>query len=180
MKAWTSDLRWGFSNEEIKFASVLPELVDVFGGLGKVVGEVDFGFAQFAQLVDRELKAVFLYLLMRPLILRKSSCLEKLRELRRRCPTLLASSWPLAVAEGEREVSSPDFLGLICLPTTTKVEVMTLSLAARNRRCKSLSSACLSVKDASQRRIRGCRASSFSSFRVSWRRILWPRRLGSA
>src|SRR5215470_1786988 len=37
-----------------------PELVDILRGLGKIVGEVDFGFAQLAQLVDRELVAVLI------------------------------------------------------------------------------------------------------------------------
>src|SRR5208337_5139075 len=39
-------------------AQGLPELVNVFGGLGKIVGEVNLGFTQLAQLVDGELEAV--------------------------------------------------------------------------------------------------------------------------
>src|SRR5271157_1237711 len=39
-------------------AQGLPQLVNVFGGLGQVVGKVNLGFAQFAQLVDGELEAV--------------------------------------------------------------------------------------------------------------------------
>ena len=36
----------------------LPEFVDVLGGFGEVVGEVDFGVAEATQLVDGELEAV--------------------------------------------------------------------------------------------------------------------------
>src|ERR1051325_3201078 len=36
----------------------LPELTDVFGGLGEVVGKFDFRVAQLAQLMDGELEAL--------------------------------------------------------------------------------------------------------------------------
>jgi len=39
----------------------LPKFIDVASGLGKIVGEFDFGFAQLAQLVDGELEAVLVF-----------------------------------------------------------------------------------------------------------------------
>src|SRR5208337_2565412 len=38
----------------------LPEFVNVFGGLGKVVGEFNLRFTQLAQLVNGQLKAIFI------------------------------------------------------------------------------------------------------------------------
>src|SRR5580692_872474 len=39
----------------------LPELADVLGGLGQVIGEVDLGIAQAAQLVNSNLEAVLIF-----------------------------------------------------------------------------------------------------------------------
>ena len=41
-----------------KLADRLPELIDVFVGLGQVVREIHFVLFAFAQLVDRQLEAV--------------------------------------------------------------------------------------------------------------------------
>ena len=48
----------GIPKRSDKAGQGLPEFVDVLRGLGKVVGEVDLGFAQLAQLVNRELEAI--------------------------------------------------------------------------------------------------------------------------
>ena len=39
----------------------LPQLADILGGLGQVIGEVDLGVAQAAQLVNRDLEAVLVF-----------------------------------------------------------------------------------------------------------------------
>ena len=39
----------------------LPELVNILRGLGEIVGELDFRFAQLAQFVDGELEAVLIF-----------------------------------------------------------------------------------------------------------------------
>ena len=44
-----------------KLGQGAPELADILGGLGQVVGEVDFGFVQAAQLVDGDLKTVLVF-----------------------------------------------------------------------------------------------------------------------
>src|SRR5258708_6839333 len=43
-----------------KAGESLPEFVYILRGLGQVVGEVDFGFTELAQLVDRELETVLI------------------------------------------------------------------------------------------------------------------------
>src|ERR1700683_1197746 len=92
-----------------KVRKSLPELVDVFGGLGKVVGEVDFGFAQFAQLVDRELKAV-LILVDEAFDLEEVILLESFENFVDVVPHF-GFELAAAVAEGERQVTLAGLLG---------------------------------------------------------------------
>src|ERR1700733_5048639 len=102
----------------------LPELVNISSGLGKIVGEFDFRFAQPAQLVDGELEAI-LVLIDQTLILRKSSC-SKALSTSSTLSHILASSCPLRSPRVRARYGSPVFLDLICLLTTTKLEVMIL------------------------------------------------------
>src|SRR5215813_14586605 len=62
---------------------------------------------------------------MSPLTLMKSSC-SKASRASSTLSHILASSWPLRSPSVSARYGSPVFLGLICLQTTTKVEVMTL------------------------------------------------------
>src|SRR5580704_10561751 len=67
----------------------------------------------------------FLYLLSRPLILRKSSC-SKASRTSSTLSHILASIWPQRSPSVSARYGSPVFLGFTCLVTTTKLEVMTL------------------------------------------------------
>ena len=102
-------LEMGILERGDKVRKNLPELVDVFGGLGKVVGEVDFGFAQFAQLVDRELKAV-LVLVDEAFDLEEVILLESFENFLDVVPHF-GFELAAAVAEGEREVRLAGLLG---------------------------------------------------------------------
>ena len=96
----------------------LPEFVDVFRGLGKVIGEVDFRFAQLAQLVDGELEAV-LVLVDEAFDLEEVVLLEGLEDFLDVVPHF-GFELAAAVAESECEVGLPGLLGLDLLDTTTK------------------------------------------------------------
>src|SRR5882672_4321857 len=67
----------------------------------------------------------FLYLLMSPLILRKSSC-SKTSMNSSTLSHIFASTWPLRSPRISARYGSPVFFGLTCFDTTTKLEVMTL------------------------------------------------------
>ncbi len=88
----------------------LPEFVDVFGGLGKVVGEVDFGFAQLAQFVDGELKTVFVFV-DEAFDLEEVVLLEGVENFFDVIPHF-GFELAAAVAESEGEVRLSGFLGL--------------------------------------------------------------------
>ena len=88
----------------------LPEFVDVFGGLGKVVGEIDFGFAQLAQLVDSELKAILVFV-DEAFDLEEVILLEGVENFFDVVPHF-GFELAAAVAESEREVGLAGFLGL--------------------------------------------------------------------
>ena len=85
-------------------------MVNVFGGLGKVIREVDFRFAQLAQLVDCELKAV-LVLVDEALDLEEVILLERVEDLFDVVPHF-GFELAAAVPESERQVGLPGFLGL--------------------------------------------------------------------
>ncbi len=88
----------------------MPELVDVLGGLGKIVGEVDLGFTQLAQLVDGELKAV-LVLVDETFDLEEVILLEGVENFFDVVPHF-GFELAAAVAEREREVRLAGLLGL--------------------------------------------------------------------
>src|SRR4029077_7140788 len=67
----------------------------------------------------------FLYLLIRPLTLRKSSC-SKASRTSSTLSHILASSWPERSPRVSARYGSPVFLGFTCFDTTTNVDVMTL------------------------------------------------------
>ena len=39
-----------------------PEFANIFGGLGKIVGEIDLGFFHAPQLVNRQLKTILIFI----------------------------------------------------------------------------------------------------------------------
>ena len=88
----------------------LPEFVDVLGGLGKVVGEIDFGFAQLAQLVDGELKAVLIFV-DQAFDLEEVVLLEGVEDFLDVVPHF-GFELAAAVAERESQVRLASFLGL--------------------------------------------------------------------
>ena len=103
-------MRCGFWNEETKPVRVCQSSSTSLGGLGKVVGEVDFGFAQLAQLVDGELKAV-LVLVDEAFDLKEIVLLEGVEDFFDVIPHF-GFELAAAVAESEREVGLAGFLGL--------------------------------------------------------------------
>src|SRR5208337_1631424 len=67
----------------------------------------------------------FLYLLSRPFTLTKSSC-SNWSMASSTLSHILASTWPVRSPKVSAKYGSPVFLGLTCLETTTKLEVMIL------------------------------------------------------
>ena len=110
MKASTSALRCGISEGGDEARQGLPELADVFGGLGEVVGEVDFGFSQAAQFVDGELEAV-LVLVDQALDLDEVVLIEGVDGILDVVPHL-GFDVAAAIAEGQSQVGFTGLLGL--------------------------------------------------------------------
>src|SRR5271165_6769868 len=143
-----------------------PEFVNVLGGLGKVVGEVDFGFAQLAQLVDGELEAVFVFV-DEALDLEEVILLEGVEDFFDVVPHF-GFELAAAIAESEGQVRLASLLGLDLLAHDDEARSDDLVLVARAiadvevfHRC--LSMRVLSIKHAPTGRIRGSRASYVSS-----------------
>ena len=88
----------------------LPEVINIPGGLGKIVREVDFGFAQLAQLVDGELKTVSV-LVDQAFDLEEVVLLEGIEHFFHVVPHL-GFELPAAVAESKSEIRLTGFLGL--------------------------------------------------------------------
>ena len=88
----------------------LPEFVDILRGLGKVVGEIDFGVAQLAQLVDRELEAVLVFV-DQAFDLEEVVLLEGIEDFLDVVPHF-GFELAAAIAESECEVRLAGFLGL--------------------------------------------------------------------
>src|SRR5271155_5952744 len=80
----------------------LPEFVNILCGLGKIVGEFDFRFAELAQFVDGELETVFVFV-DEAFDLEKIVLLENVEDLIHVVPHL-GFELPAAVAESEREI----------------------------------------------------------------------------
>jgi hypothetical protein len=100
----------GILERRDKVREGLPEFVNILGGLWKVVGEVDFGVAQFAQLVDRELKAIFIFV-NETFDLEEVILLESIEDFFYVVPHF-GFELATAVAEREREVRLPGLFGL--------------------------------------------------------------------
>ncbi len=88
----------------------LPEFVNILCGLGKIVGEFDFRFAQLAQFVDGELETVFVFV-DKAFDLEKIVLLENVENLIHIVPHL-GFELPTAVAESEGEIRFPGLLRL--------------------------------------------------------------------
>ena len=97
----------------------LPELVDVLCGLWKVVRKFDFRFAQLAQLVDRELKPVLVFV-DQAFDFEKIVLLEGVEDFFDVVPHL-GFELTAAVAEREGEVRLAGFLRLDLLGDHDKI-----------------------------------------------------------
>ena len=91
---------------------------------GKIVGKVDFRIAQPAQLVDRELEAVFVFV-NQPFDLEKVVLLEGVDEFLDVVPHL-GFDLAAAIAQSQRQIRLSGFLWFDLFETTTKLEVMIL------------------------------------------------------
>ena len=87
-----------------------PERVDIFVGLGKVIGKIDFGLFQLAQLVHRQLELV-VELVDQTLDLDEIVLLERVEEFVHVVPDL-GLDLTGAVGQGERDVEVAGALGL--------------------------------------------------------------------
>ena len=110
MKASTERFEMRVLESSDKAGQRLPEFVDVLGGLGKVVGEVDFGFAQLAQLVDGELETLLVFV-DEALDFEEVVLLEGVEDLFDVVPHL-GFELAAAIAESEREIGLAGLLGL--------------------------------------------------------------------
>ena len=88
----------------------LPEFVHVFRGLGKVVGKIDFGVAEFSQLVNRELEALLVFI-NQALDLEEVILLEGLQHVLHVVPHL-GFELPAAIAKCQRQIRFASLLGL--------------------------------------------------------------------
>ena len=100
----------GIAKGATKVASVCHKLVDILGGLGKIIGEVDFGLAQAAQLVNRDLEAILVFV-EQAFDLEEVILLEGVDGVLDVVPHL-GFDLAAAVAESQREVGFAGFLGL--------------------------------------------------------------------
>ena len=93
-----------------KSVSVLPKLVSVFRGLWKVVGKLDFGFAQLAQLVNGQLETLLVFV-DQAFDLEEVILLEGVEDFFDVVPHF-GFELAAAIAEREREIGLPGFFRL--------------------------------------------------------------------